>query len=100
MKSQGDSLTVKITVTNSGKMEGREVLDLFIRDEVASLVPAWRKHIAFGSVQLKAGESKDVSFTIRSSDLEINLASGKRIVESGYFQVFLNGQEHRFLVKP
>jgi len=100
MKSQGDSLTVKITVTNSGKMEGREVLDLFIRDEVASLVPAWRKHVAFGSAQLKAGESKDISFTIRSSDLEITSASGKRIVEPGYFQVFLNGQEHRFLVKP
>lgn len=99
MKAGNDSLIIRLEVKNTGDREGREVLDLFVRDETASQVPAWRKHAGYGSLTLKPGESGTIRFVLRSNDLPAIHQGSKRIIEPGSFSLYLAGQEGKFQVR-
>lgn len=60
----GDSLKVSIQIKNTGKYSGREVVQLYIRDEVATIVPREKELRDFTSVTLAPGEQKTVHFTL------------------------------------
>ena len=99
MKGENDSLMVQLTVTNTGQREGRETLDLFVRDDVASLVPALKKHTGFTSVVLKPGQSETLRLVLHSSDLPAVHSGAVRKVEPGTFTVFLGRFEQVIRVK-
>jgi beta-glucosidase len=99
MKRENDSLEVRITVTNTGDREGREILDLFVRDDVASLVPSIKKHIGFASLVLKPSQTEILRFVIRSSDLPALHSGSLRKVEPGTFTVSLGGTEQQIRVR-
>ncbi|HWI91640.1 MAG TPA: beta-glucosidase BglX [Flavisolibacter sp.] len=62
--SAGNNIEVSFTLTNTGKVAGEEVAQLYIRDNVASLVRPVKELKAFEKVGLKPGESKIIHFTI------------------------------------
>ncbi|MEN9978193.1 MAG: hypothetical protein RLZZ569_818, partial [Bacteroidota bacterium] len=96
---QSDSITVSITVTNTSNRTGKEVVQLYIRDEVASDVP-WGKRLRdFEKLELKANESRKITFVIASEDLTFVNSSNKRVLEPGYFEVMINGLKTRFELK-
>ena len=64
---QNGSTTAVVTVTNTGKRDGAEVVQLYIRDLVGSITRPVRELKGFEKVFLKAGESKTVSFKITLS---------------------------------
>ncbi len=99
MKAENDSLIIRISVSNAGKREGKESLDLFVRDDLASLVPALRRHAGFASLNLKPGEAGEMRFVLRSSDLPALHQGAVRKVEAGTFTLYLAGQEQRILVR-
>jgi beta-glucosidase len=80
-----------ISVTNSGKVDGEEVVQLYIRDYAASIVRPVKELKAFEKVSLKAGETKTVSFTLSQRDLSFLDANGNTVVEAGKFGVFIGG---------
>jgi beta-glucosidase len=90
MKAENDSLVLMISVTNTGKREGRESLDLFVRDDVASLVPALKRHVGFASLTLKPGQTLPMRFVLKSEDLPAIHQGAVRKVEPGTFTLFLH----------
>lgn len=90
--SEGESdivQRVSCTVTNTGKRDGHEVVQLYIRDCVSSvaLPKMMLKH--FERVALKAGESCTVTFNITREDLEVLGMDMKRVLEPGDFEVMV-----------
>src|SRR5580704_164162 len=63
-------LTATVTVTNDGAVEGKEVVQLYIRDIVGSMTRPVKELKGFQKIDLKAGESRKVTFTITTGDLK------------------------------
>jgi beta-glucosidase len=85
------SLTVKVRVTNTGKYDAREVVQFYVQDKVRSITPPRKELKAFQKVSLKAGESKEVEFTITESMLAFWNADMKYGSEPGEFAVMVGG---------
>jgi len=88
--SASDSIDVSVNVTNTGKVAGKEVVQMYISDEYASLIPTGKSLKAFEKVQLAPGETKTIHFKIVPKDLQFADAEGKWILESGSFLVKIN----------
>jgi len=84
-------LTASITLTNSGKYDGSEVVQLYIRDVVGSITRPVKELKGFQKVFLKAGESKTVSFTITPDDLKFYNYNLKYDWEPGDFTIMIGG---------
>jgi beta-glucosidase len=84
-------LTASVTVTNSGKYDGAEVVQLYIRDLVGSITRPVKELKGFQKVFLKAGESKTVSFTITPDDLKFYNNNLKYDWEPGDFTIMTGG---------
>lgn len=87
--SPDGQLTVKCTVTNTGSREGSEVAQLYIRDHVGSLVRPIRELKDFRKVTLRPGESREIEFTLKPSQLAFHVEGGKAVVEPGEFSVWV-----------
>jgi len=82
-------LTATVTVTNNGKYEGKEVVQLYIRDVVGSVTRPVKELKGFQKISLKPGESKTVSFTITPEDLKFYNYDLKFDWEAGDFQIMI-----------
>ena len=85
------SLQVAVTVTNSGTRPGVEVAQLYVRDLVGSVTRPIKELKGFQKVELQPGQSRDVTFTLKASDLAFYTAAGKWEAEPGGFKVFVGG---------
>jgi beta-glucosidase len=85
------TLTASVTVTNSGNRDGKEVVQLYIRDMVGSITRPVKELKGFQKVMLKAGETKTISFTITPEDLKFYNGDLKYDWEPGEFQVMIGG---------
>ena len=88
---QDGSVTAMVTVTNTGKYDGAEVVQLYIRDLIGSITRPVKELKGFDKIFLKAGESKTVSFKItpellRFYDYELNY-----VAEPGDFDIMIGG---------
>jgi beta-glucosidase len=87
--SQGDKITATVTVTNTGSREGKEVVQLYIRDLVGSITRPVKELKGFQKISLKPGESQKVSFSIGINDLKFYNSDLKWVAEPGEFKVFI-----------
>jgi len=87
----GQKLTASVTVTNTGDKNGKEVVQLYIRDLVGSSTRPVKELKGFQKIELKAGESKTVSFDITVNDLKYYNYDLKYVAEPGDFKVFIGG---------
>ena len=83
------SIKASITLTNSGNVKGKEVVQLYLRDHYASVTRPVRELKGFELVELNAGESKKVTFTINSELLKFYSANQKWEVEPGDFSLYI-----------
>ena len=97
--SKTDKLNVKITVSNTGKVDGEEVAQLYIRDIAASIIRPVKELKAFQKIFLKAGETKEISFTLTGKDLSFFDADGNAKLEAGAFKIFVGGSSKDVLEK-
>ena len=88
---QNGSTTAVVTVTNTGKRDGAEVVQLYIRDLVGSITRPVRELKGFEKVFLKAGESKTVSFKITPELLRFYDYDLNHVAEPGDFDVMISG---------
>ena len=84
-------LTATVTVTNTGKTEGKETVQLYIRDMVGSITRPVKELKGFQKISLKSGESKTVSFSITVNDLKFYNNDLKFVAEPGDFKLFIGG---------
>lgn len=87
---------VAVTVTNTGKYDGEEVVQLYVRDEVASITRPIKELKGFEKINLKAGESRTVTFDVKDEQLGFYNNQMKFVVEKGDF-TFMVGSNSRDL---
>lgn len=92
----GRNFKASVTVTNTGSRDAYEVVQLYMRDPVASVVRPVKELKGFSRVMLKAGESKEVVFDITEKELSYYNAEGRQVFEPGKFDIML-GHDSRLL---
>ncbi|KFF17139.1 beta-glucosidase BglX [Flavobacterium hydatis] len=82
-------LNVTVDVTNTGNYDGKEVVQLYIRDLVGSVTRPVRELKGFQKIDLKKGEKRTVNFEITVEDLKFYNSDLKFIAEPGQFDIFV-----------
>ena len=89
--SKDKKIQVEIDITNTGERKGEEIVQLYIRDLVASLTRPVKELKNFKKINLKPGETKTVKFTITEKDIEFYTANRKWEAEPGKFKLMIGG---------
>jgi beta-glucosidase len=85
----GQAIQASIMLRNTGKYDGEEVVQLYIKDMVGSITRPVKELKGFQKVFLKAGESKVVTFTVSEEDLKFYNNDLKFVAEPGDFTLFI-----------
>ncbi|WP_254273135.1 glycoside hydrolase family 3 N-terminal domain-containing protein [Haloarcula marina] len=85
--TSADTLSVTVTVENTGERSGTEVVQVYLNDLVASRARPVRELVRFENVDLDAGEAATVSFELTAADLEFWTADDEYAAEPGEFEV-------------
>ncbi|HEX3029759.1 MAG TPA: glycoside hydrolase family 3 N-terminal domain-containing protein [Clostridia bacterium] len=84
-----DTVFVSVDVTNSGKVDGKEIVQLYVNDLVSSVITPVKELKGFSKVEIKSGETRTVSIPLEVSSLAIIDQDEKKKVEAGEFQVMV-----------
>ncbi|WP_319591266.1 beta-glucosidase BglX [uncultured Draconibacterium sp.] len=95
--TNNDGLKVSVEVSNTGDFDGEEVVQLYIRDMVASITPPLRLLKGFEKVFIPKGETKTVEFTITNDDLAFYHADLSFYAEPGEFEIYVGGDSNASL---
>ena len=93
-----ETATITVTVTNTGTRTGKEVVELFVSDLVASLTPDVKRLRGFDKIELAAGASKTVTFQLPMKQLAFVNVDNRTVLESGAFSVQVADQKTNFSV--
>ncbi|MCJ8209817.1 glycoside hydrolase family 3 C-terminal domain-containing protein [Mucilaginibacter sp. RS28] len=97
-KNQAD-ITVKVDVTNTGKVKGDEVVQLYLKDKVSSVTTYEYDLRGFERVTLAPGETKTITFTLHPDDLALLDKNMNWTVELGAFQVMIGSSSEDIKLK-
>jgi len=95
----GRTVRVSFKVKNTGGRKGDEVVQLYLRDETASLVQPLKSLKRFRRISLEPGEEKEVVFRLQPADLAIYTRACRRKVEPGRFLVMVGGSSAEIRLK-
>ncbi len=88
---QNGEITVKVTVKNTGKFDGEEVVQCYVRDLVGSVTRPVKELKGFEKVMIKAGESKKITFKITPDMLAFHRLDMTYGTEPGDYKLFIGG---------
>ena len=94
--SADENLIVTVKIKNTGKKQGKEVVQLYLSDLVASITPSVRKLKRFQKIDLKPDEMKEIRFILSKKDYEFLGSNNKRIVEPGEFEIVIGNLSKKF----
>lgn len=89
--SKDSKITISAEVKNSGNYDGKEIVQLYIRDLVGSITRPVKELKGFQKVEIKKGETKTVSFILSEEDLKFYNQNLEFKSEPGLFEVFVGG---------
>jgi len=95
-RSVNETVKVTVEVTNTGDLDGDEVVQLYVTDEKASTPRPVRQLEGFERVHLKKGETKTVEFNLEPRQLSLINKKDQRVVEPGWFTVSVGGEQPGF----
>jgi beta-glucosidase len=87
--SENETITAKITVTNTGKRDGEEIVQLYIRDLVGSVSRPVKELKGYKKVMVEAGKSAEITFTLNSEDLAFWRKDMTFGTEPGDFELYI-----------
>ena len=87
--SDNKQIEVIVDVTNTGKRQGVETVQLYLKDSYASVIRPLRSLKGFEQVSLQPGETKKITFTLTDNELGFYDNQGNWLVEPGTFDVFV-----------
>jgi len=93
------NMSISVDVKNTGKRAGKEVVELFVGDLYASIVPPVKQLRGFDKINLQAGETQTVKFTLNKGDLSFINKKLERVTEAGEFKIFIDHLTTKFYVK-
>ena len=94
-----EHMSLSVTVQNVGALNGDEVVQLYIRDEVSSVTTYEKNLRGFERISLAPNERKTISFTVKSDDLALWNREMKHVVEPGKFLVMLGTSSSNIKLK-
>ncbi len=94
-----EELKISIDVKNTGTREGKEVVQVYLKDLVATVSPDSKKLVRFSKINLKAGEQKTMNFSLTSEDLKSIGLDNTWIIEEGEFEVQVGGNSKELIKK-
>ena len=94
-----ESVNVYATITNTGSREGDEVVQLYIRDLLSSVARPVLELKGFQRIHLKAGEAKNISFTITPERLQMLNEKMQTVIEPGDFRIMIGGSSRELWLK-
>ncbi len=97
--SKTDTINISVDVSNTSEIAGKEVVQIYITDSVASITPSVKRLRAFRKVHLNANETKTVLFKIPVSELAFVDANNKWKIEEGHFKIQVADNRLSFVVK-
>lgn len=97
--TRAGSITATVDVKNTGSRAGKEVVQLYVSDLYREVTPPNRELKAFEKISLAAGESRTVSFTLKSADLRFVGLNNQWKVEPGDFKLRIAKLEKQFALK-
>ena len=80
-------ITVSVDVTNTGSRKGKEIVEMYIRDDYSSMPRPVKELKGFQKIELAPGETKTVSIPITAQSLAFYNAKGERVIEPGTFSI-------------
>ena len=89
----GQPITVSVDVTNVGKINGDEVVQLYLTDVAASAPVPIRTLVGFDRISLRPREKRTVTFTITPRQMSLIDDAGKRVIEPGEFLISIGGSQ-------
>jgi len=92
----GDTVKVSVNVTNTGKMDGDEVVELYLTDEKASTPRPVRQLEGFRRIHLKSGETRNVEFVLLPRQFSLINTKNNRVIEPGWFTLSVGGKQPGF----
>jgi beta-glucosidase len=95
--SKNGKIVVSVKVKNTGKVTGKEVVQLYIRDLIGSVTRPVKELKGFEMIELKANETKEITFSIDNKTIEFYTANNKWEAEPGDFNVFVGGSSAKTL---
>ncbi|MFV5697362.1 beta-glucosidase BglX [Flavobacterium sp. ZT3R17] len=95
--AKGEPVQVSVAITNSGNYDGKEVAQLYIHDESASLARPVKELKGFELIDLKKGETKTITFTLTDKELGFFDNDGNYLVEAGTFKIMVGGSSDKGL---
>ncbi|MBN2262877.1 MAG: glycoside hydrolase family 3 C-terminal domain-containing protein [Prolixibacteraceae bacterium] len=90
-------IDINVTVKNTGKVAGKEVVQLYTSDLYASITPDVKRLRGFEKIELQAGEDVTVSFSLTPESIAFINAQNKRVTEPGEFEVQIGGLKAKFV---
>lgn len=85
--ASNDIIELKLNVTNTGTIDGKEVVQLYINDKVSSIALPEQQLKAFKKVNLKSGETKEVVLSVPVQELAFYNRDNQKVVEDGEFEL-------------
>jgi beta-glucosidase len=95
--AKGERVTISVDVTNTGNYDGKEVVQLYIHDDAASLARPVKELKGFELIDLKKGETKTVTLTLTDKELGFYDNEGNYLVEAGTFKIMVGGSSDKGL---
>ncbi|HEY7808359.1 MAG TPA: glycoside hydrolase family 3 N-terminal domain-containing protein [Croceibacterium sp.] len=92
----GDGVSVTVPVTNTGKVAGDEVVQVYLRDDISTVTRPVKELAGFQRVTLQPGETKQVTLAIRPDSLALWNREMKRVIEPGTFTI-MAGPDSQYL---
>ena len=90
-------LEVSVTVTNTGKVKAKEVVQMYIKDDIGSVTRPDKELKGFDKIELNPGESKIVSFKITPKMLEFTGLKMEKVLEPGDYTVKIGTSSQEYL---
>ncbi len=87
----GDEIVASVTLANAGNFEATEVVQLYVRDLVGSVTRPVKELKRFKRISLKPGETKEITFSLNTSELAFYNQEMQNVVEPGEFNLWIGG---------
>jgi beta-glucosidase len=97
--NRNEEIKVSLKITNSGKIAGEEVVQLYLRDRVASIVRPIKELKGFNKIALQAGETKEISFIINNETISFYNNNIELISEAGEFDIMIGSSSEDIKLK-
>ena len=95
--TSGNNVNVSFDLKNTGKVKGKEVAQLYLRDEFASVTRPVKELKGFELVELNPNETKTITFTLSEEELGFYNNNGQFVLEPGTFKIFVGGDSNATL---